>query len=58
MKELNKRLVEKLPENRAKSSIREYEIRKRDEMSQRKKIMDDYSKKLKENVVSKTKVNN
>jgi hypothetical protein len=58
MKELNKRLVEKLPENRAKSSIREYELRKRDELSQRKIIMNDYSKKLKENVVSKTRINN
>ncbi len=54
MKELNKRLYQKLPENRAHSSIREYEQRRRDELSKRKRVMDDFAKKIKDNVISKS----
>lgn len=55
MKELNKRMVQKLPENRAKSSIQEYEKRRRDDLSKRKLIMEQYTRQLKDNVLIKAR---
>ena len=55
MKELNKRMVANLPENRLKSSQKEAELIRATDYSKRKKIMDEYTKKLKDNVVSKGK---
>lgn len=55
MRELNKRMIKKLPENRAKSSIQEYEKRRRDDLSKRKQVMEQYTRQLKDNVLSKAK---
>lgn len=55
MKELNKRMIQKLPENRAKSSIQEYEMRRREDLCKRKQVMEQYSRQLKNNVLCKAK---
>lgn len=52
MKELNKRLVANLPENRIKMMQIEMEMRKQTQLSKLKQRKDHYGKKIKENVVS------
>ena len=52
MKELNKRMIVHLPENRIKQAQKEMELRRQTDYSKRKEKMDNYTKKLKENVIA------
>lgn len=52
MKELNRRLIEQLPENRLKSMKKEIAMRRQADLSKRKEKMGSYAKKIKENVLS------
>lgn len=52
MKELNKRLVANLPENKIKMMQMEQDMRKQTQLSKLKQKKDYYGKKIKENVVS------
>lgn len=49
-------MVERLPENRTKSSYKEYEIKRKEDLRKRKKIMEEYGNKLKNDVISKSSV--
>ncbi len=52
MKEVNKRLIEKLPENRPK--VDKEKVRK-EELSKRTENLESYTKKLKESVLANNK---
>lgn len=51
MKDLNKRMVSRLPEYKSKSMIKDYEIRRKEDVTSRKRNMMKYGNKIKENVV-------
>ena len=55
MKELNKRMIEKLPENRNKSEINEKKIRKQNELSKRKEQKDIFINQVKQSVLANKK---
>lgn len=57
MKELNKRMIENLPENRYKAMQKEMQLRRQTDYSKRKEKMDNYAQKLKKNVIN-NKLNN